>query len=274
MPRQDKQPAEHRVAPPESKGRVSGKSVAKKSLIRTNKYLADPVERNRMLTASVETSSAIEGATVRLNSAEAAPVSKQAKAKSVYAKKANGRYATGRPSTYNPDKHPDAAYSLCARLGAEDTDLAKSFLTTVDCITKWKVEYPEFLLAIKSGKAAWDDQNVVSALRRRALGYEYDEREEGFSIKSGAYEKTMHKKLAPDVTACIFWLVNRQPDEWKHVARTIVQGDAKNPVQHEYKFDLSQLPEKELDNLESIITKARAAKQGSPDNGTGPHGTA
>jgi hypothetical protein len=110
-------------------------------------------------------------------------------------------------------------------------------------------------------------------LRSRALGYTYDESEEGITAKTGAYHKVMHKSQAPDVTACIFWLVNRQPEEWKHVARTIIQGDPKNPVAHEYKLDLTKLPERDLEKLEDIITKARAEQQAGKAN-TGPSGHA
>lgn len=174
----------------------------------------------------------------------------------------------GAPSKYNEKKFPDAAYKLCARLGAEDKDIATAFGVTVDCISKWKVEYPEFLYSIKKGKKDWDDQNVVSALRKRALGYVYVDidtkkttimlgRGEN-KVKAPVEEIIRHEKnMAPDVTACIFWLVNRQPDEWKHVARTIIQGDPKNPVKHKYEFDLTKLPKEELEQLEHIITRAR-----------------
>lgn len=181
----------------------------------------------------------------------------------------SGKKATGRPSDYDP-KYAQQAEVLMREHGLTEPELAKALLTSPASITNWKNEHPEFIAAINKGRDAFDSVKVRQALRSRALGYEYEESEEGYSEKQGAWTKTAKKKLAADVTACIFWLVNRQPDDWKHVARTIIQGDPKNPVAHKYEFDLSKLPEKELAQLESIVAKARADKatgSDAPGNG-------
>ena len=174
--------------------------------------------------------------------------------KSRYGKKANGKNATGRQSKYDASRHPDSAYKLCAQLGAEDTHLAAAFQISTVTLNAWKNEHEDFLNALKKGKADWDNQTVVSALRRRAQGYSYTEVTEKsiqYVLRTGnrkaGKEKitapgiettTAHKQMAPDVTACIFWLVNRQPEMWKHVARTIVQGDPKNPVKHSHEHNV------------------------------------
>jgi len=184
----------------------------------------------------------------------------------------NGKSTRGRQSTYSPVYAAQAAV-LMRDHGFTEAELAKALLVTVPTLAKWKAEHPELLSAINKGRDMFDSTRVRAALRSRALGYEYEEREEGITagLHGGPYEKTFKKKMAPDVTACIFWLVNRQPDDWKHVARTIIQGDPKNPVKHEYELNLKQLPEKELAELENIIGRARAEQQADK---AGRHGNA
>lgn len=182
----------------------------------------------------------------------------------------NGKSTRGCRSTYDP-KCVAQAEVLMRDHGFTEAELAKALLITVPTLGKWKTEHPELLIAINKGRDEFDNTRVRAALRSRALGYEYTETEEGVTagLHGGPYEKTFHKKMAPDVTACIFWLVNRQPDDWKHVARTIVQGDPKNPVKHKYEFDLTKLPDKELAQLESIVARARADKETGSDPASG-----
>lgn len=78
--------------------------------------------------------------------------------------------------------------------------------------------FPEFLNALKKGKAPVD-QEVENALLRRALGFEYKEViEEETKLENGKvkkYTKTVKRVALPDVTAQIFWLKNRRPDRWR-----------------------------------------------------------
>jgi len=59
-------------------------------------------------------------------------------------------------------------------------------------------------------------QVVEDALYRRACGYRYEEetkeREVGTSEKKTA--KIVIKEVAPDSTACMFFLMNRAPERW------------------------------------------------------------
>jgi transcriptional regulator with XRE-family HTH domain len=218
----------------------------------------------------------------------AKPVVLKQKAKSRYKIKANGKNNVGWTSTYNA-KCADMAFVLMSEHGLTEAELAKALTVSVPTLTKWKKEHSEMLLAIRDGKDQFDVAKVQEALRSRALGYKYMEKSTKSTtitlgrgdnkITTPAEEVTVHEKsLAPDVTACIFWLVNRQPGKWQHLARTIVQGDPKKPVEHkhEYQLDLSQLPEEDLNKLERIITKARGEQQASKAGvgSNGPSGTA
>jgi hypothetical protein len=59
---------------------------------------------------------------------------------------------------------------------------------------------------------------LLGALAERALGYSVDV-EELFVINKKLESCIVRKYYPPDVTACIFWLKNRQPERWRDVQR-------------------------------------------------------
>lgn len=135
----------------------------------------------------------------------------------------------GRPSKYKPEFDKQAK-KLCL-LGATDKDLADFFGVTEDCITKWKKKYPKFLLSLKEAKAE-ADAKVVKSLYQRATGYDHTDTH--FSSYEGDVTETEYMKhFIPDVTACIFWLKNRQPDKWRDVKEFI--GDLNIFINEKFK---------------------------------------
>lgn len=62
-------------------------------------------------------------------------------------------------------------------------------------------------------------KRVEEALKTRALGYKYTEREEVES-DSGFKQVVRHKEFPPDVKACELWLTNIQPSNWSKQPRT------------------------------------------------------
>lgn len=130
----------------------------------------------------------------------------------------------GRPSSYRPE-YSEQVQKL-ARLGATDEDLADFFDVAVRTIANWKDEYPEFLQALKDGKAG-SDMGVATRLYERALGFEWQE-QQAIKVKDVLFENgkkiketervevvTIDRVVPPDTTACIFWLKNRRPDKWR-----------------------------------------------------------
>jgi hypothetical protein len=118
----------------------------------------------------------------------------------------------GRPSKYKKE-YGEQAYKLCL-LGATDKDMAMFFDVTESTINYWKEHEEGFSESIKSGKIQ-ADSIVAQKLYHRAIGYEHPE------IITASYQgeitdiKTVTKHYAPDPTAAIFWLKNRQPDKWR-----------------------------------------------------------
>ncbi len=160
-----------------------------------------------------------------------------------------------RPSKYN-EAFPAQAEKLCL-LGATDQEIADFFNVNVATITRWKHSHPEFCASIKSGKD-FADERVERSLFQRAIGYEQDEVK---IFMPGGADKPVYApfraKIAPDVTAAIFWLKNRRSEQWRDVKHI----DSKQQVTHRY--DLDSLGDERLDELERILADA-ATSPGSP----------
>ncbi|MEN9924169.1 MAG: hypothetical protein RL268_295 [Pseudomonadota bacterium] len=119
----------------------------------------------------------------------------------------------GRPTKYKPEYVKQAA-KLC-EAGFTDNELADFFEVDKATINRWKLSHPDFCASIKAGKSPVDDR-VERSLYQRAIGYEQEEVK--IFMPAGATEPVYAKftaKYAPDVTACIFWLKNRRPEQWR-----------------------------------------------------------
>ena len=130
----------------------------------------------------------------------------------------------GRPSKYEPDFAKQAA-KLCA-LGATDADLADFFEVNTSTIWRWSGQHEDFCNALKNGKDTADER-VERSLYQRAIGYEYDA-VKIFQDKGSPLVVPYREKVAPDTTACIFWLKNRRKAEWRDKIEH--SGDPDNPL--------------------------------------------
>lgn len=167
-----------------------------------------------------------------------------------------------------------------ARDGLTDEQIAHNMGIGVRTLYIWKDKYVQILQALKRGKEVVDRQ-VENALLKRALGYdfeevtyvsvevgreEYDERIDAEvdvfnqqNPKATAEErlrfiasiprtkevvsKRVAKQVAPDVTAQIFWLKNRKPQQWRDKQEIEHSGGLDN------KLDLTGLSVEELRKL-------------------------
>lgn len=116
-----------------------------------------------------------------------------------------------------------------ARDGLNNEQIAHNMGITDKTLYEWQNKYTDICEALKKGKEVVD-REVENALHRRAMGYEYDEitsepvedKETG-EITMGV-TKTVRKHMAPDVTAQIFWLKNRKPQDWRDKKDVAVEG--------------------------------------------------
>ena len=100
-----------------------------------------------------------------------------------------------------------------ARDGLTDEQIANNIGVARETIYRWKNAHPEFEKILRRSKAVVDIQ-VENALLKRALGYDTTEQ---FTDADGN-KKEVKKQIPPDVTAQIFWLKNRKPQEWRDLS--------------------------------------------------------
>lgn len=146
----------------------------------------------------------------------------------------------GAPPKYKPE-YAKIAKILCEH-GATDPELADAFDCSTTAIQNWMSKHPEFGEAVRFGKAAVFDPKVERALAQRAVGYAVDCEEVKVTKDGGIIRYPIRKHFAPDVTACIFWLKNRNPKAWRDVQS------------HDHKFDWTGKSSQEL--LEEIQREA------------------
>lgn len=132
----------------------------------------------------------------------------------------------GRPSEYR-EEYAGQAEKLC-QLGATDQELADFFDIDARTIYRWKHDYPEFCQSLKAGKELADER-VERSLYQRAIGYEQEEVK--IFMPAGADDPVyapFRAKVAPDVTAAIFWLKNRRGKDWRDKTEQAItlDGDA------------------------------------------------
>lgn len=151
-----------------------------------------------------------------------------------------------------------------ARLGCTEKQIAEFFDVSPQTITAWKQEFPDLLATLKDGKK-WADEHVIDSLYRRALGYTLE-------LKRGSLIDEKH--IPADPLSMIFWLKNRQPQDWRDVhaieSRFVIEltnrvGTALNAVLPERcphcKKDLT-LREETIKTLEQISRELDAPKSG------------
>lgn len=142
----------------------------------------------------------------------------------------------GRPTKYK-EEYNEQAYKLCL-LGATDKEIGDFFNVTEQTINNWKIEFPSFFESIKSGKIEADSV-ISSSLFKSAKGYTskeitYERMDADINPESEEPEDTMFevfrkkvvvKDVAPNPTAIIFWLKNRQPQKWRDKQEVGLSGN-------------------------------------------------
>lgn len=101
-------------------------------------------------------------------------------------------------------------------LGATDKQLSDIIGVTEQTLNNWKKSDPQFFESIKGWKEDADNK-VERSLYQRALGYEYEEVTKEISMRTKKLKitKIVTKKTPASEIACIFWLKNRRPLDWR-----------------------------------------------------------
>lgn len=144
----------------------------------------------------------------------------------------------GRPSRYKQE-YCVQAYKLCL-LGSTDKQMADFFGVAESTINKWKLDHPEFSESIKKGKEI-ADMEIANSLFERAKGAKV-KKKQAIKLKRVEYNMgrrvleeerieivDVEEELPPDTTSAIFWLKNRNPDQWR------------DKQQHEHTMEIKSL---------------------------------
>lgn len=172
----------------------------------------------------------------------------------------------GRPSKY--DSIDKTQIKKLILSGWDDAQISEFFGIAVSTLIRWKKKNKEFCLTLKDWKKE-ADLKVEKSLYQRAIGYDYDEVTYekskigglGIKLKKGEIESLKHcdtyktkvvtKQVAPDVTAQIFWLKNRQPDQWRDRLEV-----GKPPEEQETQEKISE----QLERIGELISKRKTSK--------------
>jgi hypothetical protein len=125
--------------------------------------------------------------------------------------KAKVKAKVGRPSKFDSVDLKDV--EKLALKGWSDEEMSDFFGVNIATWTRWKQKHEEFRTALKNWKIEADSR-VERSLYERARGYSHPE-EKIFCQNGEIVRAETVKHYPPDTTACIFWLKNRQPTEWR-----------------------------------------------------------
>lgn len=127
----------------------------------------------------------------------------------------------GQPTKYILSMNKQA--QILTEKGFTDKEVAKVFEVTEQTINNWKKAFPQFFESLKKGKEI-ADAKVVRSLYQRALGYSHPEVH--ISNYQGVITKTsIIKHYPPDPTSLIFWLKNRDRENWRDKQEHEVTGE-------------------------------------------------
>ena len=119
----------------------------------------------------------------------------------------------GRPTLFNDDLQEKIL--KMAELGLTDKQVAYICGVTYQTVNNWKIAHPDFFDSLKISKELADMHVEQSLYRKAKGGLKTTEIHDGIDATGNVVNKTVVRELAPDNTAMIFWLKNRQPGKWR-----------------------------------------------------------
>lgn len=153
---------------------------------------------------------------------------------------------------------------MMAKLGLSIAQMAQAVGVHSRTLNEWLATRPEIRKAYEDGKHVFD-YAVQLALQQRAVGYTYKEVKtvEGKDVNGRKFKTkyTTEKHMPADSTAAIFWLKNRDPENWRDVNKnenTFIVNNTENNL------NLDVLSEKEKKLLRSAAIKTISTMNGLP----------
>jgi Homeodomain-like domain len=141
--------------------------------------------------------------------------------------------------------------------GFTDAEVSKKLKIPIRTLYDWVKRYPELLQARTTAKAVADEL-VERALFKRATGFVCPDSH--VSQFEGKITITpLQRHYPPDTSACLFWLRNRKPKEWRDCDRTEQHVDQA----------LVAVPPEMLEVLRKRFRESMGSSNDSNGNGNG-----
>ena len=128
----------------------------------------------------------------------------------------------GRPSKFDQVKMGQV--EMLAVKGWTDAEMSSFFGVTEQTWNNWKKSHPGFFESLKDWKLIADNR-VEIALYSSAVGYAHPE--DKVFMPAGAEKAVIVptiKSYPPNVVACMAWLNNRKPQQWRHKREEVEGG--------------------------------------------------
>ena len=179
----------------------------------------------------------------------AAEVAKKRKAlpesepESVDAHVVEPKHAGGRPNGYTEDL--PAMVMLSIPDGATWDAVANVCSCSITTAKRWADEHAEFKAAINTARAICDDR-VERSLFRKATGYTVTQ--QVYDKRTGNIRQ-LEVSVPGDTVACIFFLKNRRPRQWRDVHQIDLTVEKDRPSLEEMFAELDSLRSKALEKV-------------------------
>lgn len=129
-------------------------------------------------------------------------------------KKTDPKNKGGRPSKISMYEKKKGLIGLMFERGFTDEQVATALSITRTTVKVWKKNNQGFATSVKSNKSIADGK-VKKALFERACGYSHAE-EKIFCSEGCIIRAETIKHYPPDPMSIIYWLNNRDPENWRN----------------------------------------------------------
>jgi hypothetical protein len=133
-----------------------------------------------------------------------------------------------RPTKYDPEFHPYAAWMLAIR-GKTSKEIAAGLRISRATLDTWQNIHEDFLSSLRAGRNV-ANAKVEQALYQRAIGYDYDETKTVRDVYGNERTEVTKKHVVSDVGAIKLWLINREPEDWSDVSKQEHSGPGGTPI--------------------------------------------